>query len=263
MESLEMKILSTLSRPRARRRQYFNSDQLMSILMVALASSVETAWRGSMDSFYLGQEGSEITFGILMRRWDFIGLMTLWWTEQTRQQPWWSRRWQRSCITEVMKKVQEELSDVIGTNNIVEESHLPKLHYLDALIKETFRLHPALPLLVPKHPDRPCVVGGYTIPKNTRVFLNVWAMHRDPEVWDSPLELKPERFLLEASKCDYNGNNFQYLPFGSGRRICAGLPLAEKMVMYFLASLLHSFNWRLPEGEELDLSETFGFDHNA
>ncbi|XP_057513976.1 flavonoid 3',5'-hydroxylase 1-like isoform X2 [Actinidia eriantha] len=159
---------------------------------------------------------------------------------------------------EVMKKVQEELSDVIGTNNIVEESHLPKLHYLDALIKETFRLHPALPLLVPKRPDRPCVVGGYTIPKNTRVFLNVWAMHRDPEIWDSPLEFKPERFLGEASKCDYNGNNFQYLPFGSGRRICAGLPLAEKMVMYVLASLLHSFNWRLPEGEELDLSETFG-----
>ncbi|GFY82647.1 hypothetical protein Acr_02g0008870 [Actinidia rufa] len=65
MESLEMGILSTLPRPRARRRQYFNSDQLMSILMVALASSVETAWRGSMDSFYLGQEGSEIEFGVL------------------------------------------------------------------------------------------------------------------------------------------------------------------------------------------------------
>ncbi|GFY81003.1 hypothetical protein Acr_01g0008120 [Actinidia rufa] len=65
MESLEMGILSTLPRPRARRRQYFNSDQLMSILMVALASSVETAWRGSMDSFYLGQEGSEIKLSVL------------------------------------------------------------------------------------------------------------------------------------------------------------------------------------------------------
>ncbi|GFY81814.1 hypothetical protein Acr_02g0000540 [Actinidia rufa] len=71
-----MEILSTLPRPRARRRQYFNSDQLMSILMVALASSVETAWRGSMDSFYLGQEGSEIAFGILMWRRNFIGLMS-------------------------------------------------------------------------------------------------------------------------------------------------------------------------------------------
>ncbi|PSR91551.1 Flavonoid 3',5'-hydroxylase [Actinidia chinensis var. chinensis] len=159
---------------------------------------------------------------------------------------------------EVMKKVQEELSDVVGTNNIVEESHVPKLHYLNALLKETFRLHPALPLLVPKRPDQSCIVGGYTIPKDTRVFLNVWAIHKDPEVWDSPSEFKPERFLGEGSKCDYNGNNFHYLPFGSGRRICAGLPLAEKMVIHLLASLLHSFNWHLPEGEKLDLSETFG-----
>ena len=83
-------------------------------------------------------------------------------------------------------------------------------------------------------------------------------MQRDPEVWDSPLEFKPERFLGEASIWDYNGNNFQYLPFGSGRRVCASLPLAEKMIMYFLASLLHSFDWHLPEGEELDLSEKFG-----
>ncbi|GFZ01920.1 cytochrome P450, family 706, subfamily A, polypeptide 5 [Actinidia rufa] len=159
---------------------------------------------------------------------------------------------------EVMKKVQEELSDVIGTNNTVEEPHLPKLHYLDAVVKETFRLHPPLPFLLPKRPDKSCIVGGYTIPKDTRVLLNVWAMQRDPEVWDSPLEFKPERFLGEASKWDYNGNNFQYLPFGSGRRVCAGLPLAEKMIMHFLASLLHSFNWSLPEGEEVDLSETFG-----
>ncbi|GFS42897.1 hypothetical protein Acr_00g0082400 [Actinidia rufa] len=70
-----MEILSILPRPRARRRQYFNSDQLMSILIVALPSSVEAAWRGSMDSFYLGQEGSEITFGVLntemgLRRMD-------------------------------------------------------------------------------------------------------------------------------------------------------------------------------------------------
>ncbi|GFY90878.1 hypothetical protein Acr_07g0010740 [Actinidia rufa] len=76
MESLEMEMLSTLPRPRARRRQYFNSDQLMSILIMALASSVETAWRGSMGSSYLGQEGSEIAFGILMWRWNFIGLMS-------------------------------------------------------------------------------------------------------------------------------------------------------------------------------------------
>ncbi|GMP95982.1 hypothetical protein CsSME_00044827 [Camellia sinensis var. sinensis] len=159
---------------------------------------------------------------------------------------------------ELMKKVQEELSDIVGMNNFVEESHLPKLLYLDAVVKETFRLHPALPLLVPRRPSQSCVVGGYTIPKGTRVFLNVWAIQRDPDFWDNPSEFRPERFLGDDNKWDYTGNNFQYLPFGSGRRICAGIPLAEKMVMYVLASLLHSFNWHLPEGEELDLSEKFG-----
>ncbi|KAI8546476.1 hypothetical protein RHMOL_Rhmol07G0120700 [Rhododendron molle] len=159
---------------------------------------------------------------------------------------------------EVMKKVQEELSDIVGLNNVVEESHMPKLHYLDAVLKETFRLHPALPLLVPKRPNQSSIVGGYTIPKDTRVFLNIWAIHRDPEAWDDPSEFKPERFLSDAREWDYNGNNFQFLPFGSGRRICAGLPLAEKMVMYVLASILHSFNWKVPEGEEIDLSEKFG-----
>ncbi|XP_028127669.1 cytochrome P450 76C1-like [Camellia sinensis] len=159
---------------------------------------------------------------------------------------------------ELMKKVQEELSDIVGMNNFVEEFHLPKLLYLDAVVKETFRLHPAVPLLVPRCPSQSCVVGGYTIPKGTRVFLNVWAIQRDPDFWDNPSEFRPERFLGDDNKWDYTGNNFQYLPFGSGRRICAGIPLAEKMVMYVLASLLHSFNWHLPEGEELDLSEKFG-----
>ncbi|XP_058222937.1 cytochrome P450 76C2-like [Rhododendron vialii] len=159
---------------------------------------------------------------------------------------------------EEMKKVQEELADIVGLDNGVEGYHMPKLHYLDAILKETFRLHPALPLLVPKRPNQSSIVGGYTIPKDTRVVLNVWAIHRDPEGWDDPSEFKPERFLSDTSEWDYNGNNFKFLPFGSGRRICAGIPLAEKMVMYMLASLLHSFNWKVPEGEEIDLSEKFG-----
>lgn len=159
---------------------------------------------------------------------------------------------------EVMKKVQKELSDIVGLNNVVEESHMPKLHYLASVLKETHRLHPAVPLLIPKRPMQSSIVGGYTVPKDTRVFLNVWAMHRDPEVWNDPSEFKPERFLSDSSKWDYSGNNFQFLPFGSGRRMCAGIPLAEKLVMHVVASLLHSFNWKLPEGEELDLSEQFG-----
>ncbi|KAK6783183.1 hypothetical protein RDI58_020980 [Solanum bulbocastanum] len=159
---------------------------------------------------------------------------------------------------ETMSKVQQELKHVVGMNNIVEESHLAELHYLDAVLKETLRLHPALPLLLPKRPSQSAIVGGYTIPEGTKVFLNVYAIHRDPQVWESPLEFQPERFLSRSTNFDYAGNNMKYLPFGSGRRICAGLPLAEKMVMFMLASLLHSFDWKLPEGKKVDLSEGFG-----
>ncbi|XP_058085704.1 cytochrome P450 71AU50-like [Magnolia sinica] len=158
----------------------------------------------------------------------------------------------------IMRKVQDELEKVVGKNNTVEESHLRKLHYLDAVLKEVLRLHPVLPLLIPRRPSASCNVGGYTIPKDTRVLVNAWAIHRDPDAWDRPFEFRPERFLTEATKSDFNGNDFRYIPFGSGRRICAGLPLAEKMLMHVLASLLHSFEWALPEGTELDLLEKFG-----
>ncbi|OIT35534.1 PREDICTED: cytochrome P450 93A3-like [Nicotiana attenuata] len=159
---------------------------------------------------------------------------------------------------EIMAKIQQELRNAVGMNNIAEESHLLKLHYLDAVLKETLRLHPALPLLIPKHPSKSATVGGYKIPEGTKVFLNVYAIHRDPQVWENPLEFQPERFLSHSTNLNYSGNNFKYLPFGSGRRICAGLPLAEKMLMFVLASLLHSFDWKLPEGEKVDLSDGFG-----
>ncbi|XP_027774890.1 flavonoid 3',5'-hydroxylase-like isoform X2 [Solanum pennellii] len=159
---------------------------------------------------------------------------------------------------EIMSKVQQELKHVVGMNNIVEESHLPNLHYLDAVLKETLRLHPALPFLLPKRPSQSAIVGGYKIPEGTKVFLNVYAIHRDPQVWESPLEFQPERFLSPSTNLDYAGNNMKYLPFGSGRRICAGIPLAEKMLMFIFASLLHSFHWKLPEGENVDILEEFG-----
>ncbi|XP_051130117.1 flavonoid 3'-monooxygenase CYP75B137-like isoform X3 [Andrographis paniculata] len=156
----------------------------------------------------------------------------------------------------IMEKAQKELSEVVGLDNIVEEHHLPKLKYLDAVVKETLRLHPAVPLLVPRSPSQSSIVGGYTIPKNTTVFINVAYIQKDPRFWDNPREFKPERFL--GGEYDFSGNSFKFLPFGSGRRICVGLPLGERMVMYFLASLVHSFDWKLPNDQKLDMSEEFG-----
>ncbi|KAE8712853.1 CYP706 protein [Hibiscus syriacus] len=133
---------------------------------------------------------------------------------------------------EVMRKAQQELDEVIGKDNFVEESHIHKLPYLLAIMKESLRLHPALPLLIPQCPSESCTVGGYTIPKGSRVFLN--------------------------SEWDFSGNDFSYFPFGSGRRICAGIAMAERMVLYSVATLLHSFDWKVHEGNNLDLTEKFG-----
>ncbi|KAF5812712.1 putative cytochrome P450 [Helianthus annuus] len=160
----------------------------------------------------------------------------------------------------VLKKIQEELVEIVGLNHMVEESHLPKLQYLDATIKETFRLNPIVPFLVPRAPSKDCVVGGYRIPKGCSIFLNVISIHRNAQHWDNPLDFNPERFLANKgiNKWDYNGNDLKFFPFGSGRRLCPGIPLAQKMQMFILASLLHSFDWSLPNGEEHDLSESFG-----
>ncbi|KAG6688888.1 hypothetical protein I3842_11G147500 [Carya illinoinensis] len=160
---------------------------------------------------------------------------------------------------EIMRKVTEELTEIVGLDNLVEESHLPKLHYLEAVIKETFRLHPANPFLLLRTPSESSTIGGYHVPKGSSIYLHIWAVQRDPKYWDSPLEFEPERFLNNAyGKFDYSGNNFKYLPFGSGRRICAGLALGERTLKYILASLLHSYEWKLPQGSEIEFSDTFG-----
>ncbi|XP_062074102.1 flavonoid 3'-monooxygenase-like [Humulus lupulus] len=162
----------------------------------------------------------------------------------------------------VLNKIQEELKQVVGLNNNVEESHLSKLTYLNAVLKVTLRLHPPAPFLIPRFPSQSVVVGGYTIPKGTAIFLNVWSMQRDPSVWENPLEFLPERFLGNESQGDINynfsGQTFNYLPFGSGRRMCPGISLGEKMVMLMLASFLHCFDWKMPSGTKVELSDKFG-----
>ncbi|WCJ26021.1 cytochrome P450 family 706 subfamily A polypeptide 1 [Euphorbia peplus] len=160
---------------------------------------------------------------------------------------------------EVKMKVYTELDDVVGIDNELEESHLRKLKYLDATLKEAIRLHATVPLLVPHLSSESSEVGGYTIPKGTTVFINVYTIHRDSLYWENALEFRPERFLNnDGGNFDYLGNNFEYLPFGSGWRVCAGIPLAERGLMYTLGSMLHSFEWKSPQGVELELSDKFG-----
>ncbi|GLT45180.1 hypothetical protein SLA2020_190320 [Shorea laevis] len=145
---------------------------------------------------------------------------------------------------EKMRRACEELDEVVGKQNIVEESHLLRLICLEAFMKETLRLHSLDPFLIPRRPNKSCCVAGYTIPEGSRILVNIWAIQRDSQVWNNSNKFEPERFLKEPRNGDHHGNFFNFLPFGSGRRICAGIPLAEKMIKYVLATLLHSLNGR-------------------
>ncbi|XP_068649617.1 cytochrome P450 CYP736A12-like [Aristolochia californica] len=175
---------------------------------------------------------------------------------------WTTMEWAMTEVMkhpEVMKNAQEELDKVVGKNHLVEETHLPHLHYLNAFVKEVLRLHPVIPLMLPRTPSQSTPVGGYMVPKGARVLVNIWAIQRDPAAWESAEEFRPERFLTATGKREFTGNDFHYFPFGRGRRICPGMALAERMLMYVMATLLHSFDWKLPEGTKLNVSEKFGF----
>ncbi|XP_065857629.1 iridoid oxidase-like [Euphorbia lathyris] len=159
---------------------------------------------------------------------------------------------------ESMRRVKEELNRVVGLKRNVEESDIDQLPYLQAVIKESMRLHPALPLLVPRNALEDTNFMGYVIPKDTQVFVNTWAIGRDSEVWEDPLSFKPERFL--GSNVQYmRGQNFELLPFGSGRRICVGYPLAHQIIHLTVASLIHYFDWEIDSNSTMDMNERFGF----
>lgn len=158
-----------------------------------------------------------------------------------------------------LQKVQDELDSVVGKDRLVEETDIPNLKYLSAVVKESSRLHPVLPILINHYSMEATELGGYHIPKDSQVFVNTWAIGRDPASWDRPLEFDPERFLTNG--LDFLGQDFQFLPFGSGRRSCPGRNLALVTVQYTLAVLLQACSWTLPPGvssSDLDVGEAPG-----
>nr|ALG05142.1 cytochrome P450 [Sinopodophyllum hexandrum] len=160
----------------------------------------------------------------------------------------------------VMKLVQSELESVVGLNRMVEDSDLMKLEYLDLVIKESMRLHPIAPLLLPHESREDITINGYFIPKNSRIIVNAWAIGHDQHVWsDNVDEFNPERFF--GATMDFKGNDLRFIPFGSGRRGCPGTLLGLRVVRLVIAQLVHCFNWELPNGMsplDLDMNEKFG-----
>ncbi|CAN4088025.1 unnamed protein product [Withania somnifera] len=159
-----------------------------------------------------------------------------------------------------MNKLQNEAREIAkGKNEIVSEDDLDKMHYLKAVIKETLRLHPPIPLLVPRQARQDVKVMGYDIAAGTMVITNGWAIGRDPAIWDDAEEFKPERFL--NSTVDFKGHDFGLIPFGAGRRGCPGISFAMATNELVLANVVRNFDWQLPngaKGTDLDMTECTG-----
>ncbi|KAM4123469.1 hypothetical protein ACJW30_01G162300 [Castanea mollissima] len=158
-----------------------------------------------------------------------------------------------------MKKVQNEVRGITSHKKGITEDELEELQYLDAIIKETLRLHPTIPLLFPREANRDVQIQGYDIAVGTQVLINAWAIGRDPGLWDNPEEYQPKRFLNPT--INFKGHDFQLIPFGAGRRGCLGICFAITTIKFILANLLHYFDWTLPSGargENLDMTESIG-----
>ncbi|XP_035846636.1 cytochrome P450 CYP82D47 [Helianthus annuus] len=158
----------------------------------------------------------------------------------------------------VLRQAQQELQSHVGRDRKVEDSDMNHLVYLQAIIKETMRLYPAAPLSVPHESTEDCIVGGYTIPRGTRLLVNIWKIHHDPQIWAAPFEFRPERFLTSNKEIDVKGRHFELIPFGSGRRICLGMSFALEAVQLILANIIHGFEFQNPSNDQIDMTESPG-----
>ncbi|KAF4377561.1 hypothetical protein G4B88_006841 [Cannabis sativa] len=157
----------------------------------------------------------------------------------------------------VLQKLKDELDSQIGQQQLVDESDLSKLPYLQNVISETLRLYPAAPLLVPHYSSNDCTISGFDVPRDTIVLVNAWAIHRDPKLWEDAEIFKPERFE-NIGKGSENGEGYKLMPFGLGRRSCPGIGLAQRVVGLTLGSLIQCFEWERVSEEKIDMSENKG-----
>ncbi|KAL1216139.1 Cytochrome P450 71B2 [Cardamine amara subsp. amara] len=201
---------------------------------------------GNADSFKLNMDNVKaIVMDVFLAGIDTSSVTMIWAMTELARNP------------RVMKKAQENIRATLGLNRErITEEDLGKVDYLNLIIKETFRLHPALPFIVPRETMSHIKIKGYDIPPKTQIQLNVWTIGRDPNRWTDPEEFIPERFA--NSSVDFRGQHFELLPFGSGRRACPAMPMAVATIELGLMNLFYFFDWSLPDGMkvgDIDMEE--------
>ncbi|XP_004506759.3 cytochrome P450 76T24-like [Cicer arietinum] len=158
---------------------------------------------------------------------------------------------------EKLKKTRKELQKVINKDEGVKDLDITNLPYLQAVVKETLRLHPSAPILVHKSISE-VELCGFKVPKDAQVLVNVWSMGRDPSIWNDPNLFVPERFLESGDV--FREEDFGFIPFGAGRRMCPGVSFAHRVVHTMLATMLYHFDWKLVDEEKcehIDMTEKF------
>lgn len=159
---------------------------------------------------------------------------------------------------DVMAKAQDEVRQAFKGRKTIQESEIRNLKFLKFVIMETLRLHPPLST-IPRACREEVNINGYNIPMNTYVIINVWAMGRDPKYWKNPESFEPERF--DENRANFYGAHFEFLPFGSGKRMCPGIAFSLAKLEFLLATLLYHFDWELPHGMssgDIDMTDVGG-----
>lgn len=149
----------------------------------------------------------------------------------------------------ILSKLYAEVQSVVGDNRAVNEGDVANLPYMQAVAKEILRMYPPLTTTIPRMNEHSATkLGGYDIPQNSSVFVNLWAIGRDPNTWEKPDQFIPERFL--EADIQGTGTNFKYLPFGAGRRKCPGIVMGQLVVHLIIATLLQAFEFQPPAGKK-------------
>jgi cytochrome P450 len=161
----------------------------------------------------------------------------------------------------IQEKLYDEIKEVVKHNEEIEEEHLQKMPYLKAVVLETFRRHPPGHFILPRAVIQETIMDGYKIPKDAMINFPVAELGWDPNVWENPMEFKPERFL-SGEDVDFDLKGFKeikMMPFGAGRRVCPAINIAMLHLEYFVANLVRDFKWTIEDGCEVDLSEKQAF----